>query len=49
MLYTLYFKGELHPKPNLNMFCVLSQIYQNYFEKVYNYLVENNWETQKWH
>ena len=31
------FKGELHLKPNLHMFCVLSQNYQHCFEKQYKH------------
>ena len=28
------FKGKMHLKPKLSMFCALSQKYQDYFEKI---------------
>ena len=42
------FKGELHPKPKLSMFCALSQNNQLYFEK-YLSVFWIVWETQNWH
>ena len=42
------FKGELHLKPKLSMFCVLFQYYQHCFENDTSILKQIVWETQKW-
>ena len=42
--------GELHLKPKLSLFCVLSQNYQHTFEENnISILKQIVWETQKWH
>ena len=44
----MVFKEELHLKPKLRMFCVLSQNYQHCFEKYYKHPEANCLEKVKY-